>query len=160
MNEEESIDRDLALKKAVKLFIRSNKLHRAAFRKSALMYGMHRSQHKMLMFICRKDGGLAQKEIAEAMDVSPAAITVTLNKLENAGYVVRTMSEKDSRVNLITATDKAKAIAKESRMYFESIDRTLFKDFSEEELELVAGFFQRMQNNIISCCDNWEDEKL
>ena len=42
-----------------------------------------------------------QKEIAEAMEVSPAAVTGTVKKLEKSGYVTKTVVDRDNRQNQI-----------------------------------------------------------
>ncbi len=136
------------LKQTVRQFMRANKLHREAFSHVASKYGMHRGQHRMLMYICKKGGDVSQKQIAEAMDVSPAAITVMLNKLEETGYIVRTPSVDDSRVNHITPTEKAQHLVDESCMYFDSLDKMLFADFDDELLKVLCAAFEKMQENM------------
>lgn len=148
MAEDKVVGFEAAAKRATKLFMRTNKEHRAVFHRFSADYGMHRSQHRMLMYICNKGGGLSQKQLAEAMDVSPAAITVMLNKLEIGGYIYRTVYAADSRVNLINPTEKGEQLAAESRKFFEKIDKTMFDGFDEETLVLLGDLFERMQSNL------------
>ncbi|MBE6678043.1 MAG: winged helix-turn-helix transcriptional regulator [Ruminococcaceae bacterium] len=136
------------LKQTVREFMRANKLHRDAFSHVASKYGMHRGQHRMLMYICKKGGDVSQKQIASAMDVSPAAITVMLNKLEETGYIVRTPSAVDSRINHIMPTEKAHQLVDESCMYFDSLDKMLFADFDDESLKVLCAAFEKMQYNM------------
>ena len=131
----------------VKNFLRANRLLRAAASRCAESFGLHRSQHRMLMLICTNGGGVSQKQLAEAMDVSPAAITVMLNKLQESGYITRIASKADSRVNLISPTEKALEIQTVSQQYFEELDSTLFKGFDDRELLMLIDAFERMQNN-------------
>ncbi len=135
-------------KRTIKQFMRVSKLHKEAFSRFANDFGIHRSQHRILMFVCRKGGYVSQKQIAEAMDVSPAAITVMLNKLEESGYITRTTSSSDSRVNYISPTEKAVCLVKESHRYFESIDRTTLKGIDTETLERLSVALEIMQNNL------------
>ena len=133
--------------KTVKSFLRANRLLKAAASRCAESFGLHRSQHRMLMLICRNGGGVSQKQLAEAMDVSPAAITVMLNKLQESGYITRVSSKTDSRVNLISPTEKALEIQTASQQYFEELDSTLLKGFEEQELLVLINAFERMQKN-------------
>ncbi len=148
--EENKISRETLVKQTVRQFIRANKLHREAFGRFANRYGLHRGQHRMLMFICKKGGGVSQKEIAEALDVSPAAITVMLNKLEESGYIRRVTSTLDSRVKQIHPTEKAVVLVTESRNYFDGLEITLLSGIEEEDLKKLCVAFEKMQENMQS----------
>lgn len=143
-------DMDVKIKTTAQMFIRANKLHRDAFSKIAGSFGMHRGQHRMLMFICKRGGNVSQKQIAEAMDVSPAAITVMLNKLQDSGYIVRVSSDKDSRINLISPTEKANELVRASCLQFDNIDRQMLAGFDENSLDMLCKAFVQMQENMNS----------
>lgn len=142
------INSEPLIRQTVKQFMHANKMHRAAFTRVAGKYGMHRSQHRMLMYICKNEGKASQKQIAEAMDVSPAAITVMLNKLEETGYILRNTSSFDSRVKYIMPTEKAKVLVSESRSYFDSLDKTMLAGFDEKSLKMLCAAFEKMQENM------------
>ena len=136
------------VKQTVREFMRAGKLHRESFTHIAGKYGLHRGQHRMLMYICKKGGEVSQKQIAQGIDISPAATTVMLNKLEEAGYIVRTPSVSDSRVKYISPTEKAKKVVDESHLYFESLDRMLLDGFDDETLKILCAAFEQMQDNM------------
>lgn len=134
--------------RTAKLFMSAHKKHRMAFDRFASHYGMHRGQHRILMHICKCGGGLSQKQLALDMEVSPAAMTVMLNKLMDAGYIVRETIADDSRINIINPTEKGKALAEESCKYFESIDMLMFDGFDKKTLVLLGDLFERMADNL------------
>lgn len=150
---EETKDRVAIIKRAISLFIRTNKMHREAFAYNAASYGLHRSQHRMIMHLYDKDGGLSQKELAKYMDVSPAAITVMINKLVAGGFVKRSPSTEDSRINIILLTDKGENVASRSLEFFNGVDSAMLEGFTKDELETLVSYFERMQSNMMKAVE-------
>ena len=73
--------------------------------------GLYRGQPPILMLLYKNDG-MSQKEMARALNLSPATMTVTLKRMEKAGLVLRVhLSEKgremcetgESRIGVVTA---------------------------------------------------------
>lgn len=138
------------LDKAIKLFIHTERLHRCVFDRKAVRFGLHRSQHRMLMLLCRKQDAVSQKVLAKELEISPAAVAVALNKLEELELITRTPSDEDSRVNEITATEKGRNLAEQSRKVFCEIDKAMFVGLDEKTLENFIFCFEKMQENLKS----------
>ncbi len=120
-------------------------LKRAIGRKGADTGGF-RSQHRLLMFL-GKHPDCSQSVIAEKLEISPAAVAVSLKKLEKAGYISRQSNVEDNRINHIVVTDKGKAAISQSIIYFQEIEEAMFEGFTMEELELLESFFRRIIEN-------------
>ncbi len=146
-------ERDNLLQKAIFTFIATDKLHRRAIERRATEIGLHRSQHRMLMYLSRCDTTPSQKDLAEHFDISPAAVAVTLKKLESDGYIERgkCSCRQDSRFNEIKITELGRDATLQSIKYFKHIDELSFKDFSDSELEELISLLNRMQDNLRSC---------
>ena len=72
------------------IFLRIMRRHHAHVERCIGALGIHHGQHRMLMHLARHEGELpSQKELAEIMGVSPAAVTTTLKRLEKEGYISR-----------------------------------------------------------------------
>jgi hypothetical protein len=101
------------------------------------------------------NGNISQKELAKRMEISPAAVTVTLKKLEAQGFIERAQSEDDSRVNNITVTEKGRDIICQTGAIFDEVDEKTFAGFSEEELEEFLSYLRRVSSNLktASGCD-------
>lgn len=108
--------------------------------------GVYRSQHRLLM-ILGKHPECSQTELAEKLEVSPAAVAVSLKKLEKAGYIERQCVESDNRVNHIIVTEKGKRTIDISIRYFKEMDIAFFEGFSMEEMEQMESFLWRMIKN-------------
>ena len=128
-------------------------MHRKSIEKWATDAGMHRSQHRMLMYLSRCENIPSQKDLALHFDISPAAVAGTLKKLEADGYIERgKCSERaDSRYNEIRITDRGREATIQSRKYFRHVDMEAMRDFSDEELETFISFLLRIQENLKSC---------
>lgn len=136
------------INETMRLFLRVNRMHRKEVEKRVSDLGIHHSQHRMLMYISGRDQLLSQRELADALGISPAAVTSTLKCLEKEGYVERVMTEEDNRRNRVTITEKGKQKALESCCLFDSVDRMTFDGFSEEELDTLRTLLGRMRNNL------------
>ena len=67
----------------------------------------------MLMSIARMGNGVSQKELADELNISPAAVAKAMKKLECDAMIMRSSSSGDARQNEIVITDKGKAIVDE-----------------------------------------------
>ena len=108
--------------------------------------GVYRSQHKLLM-ILGKHPDCSQTELAERLEISPAAVTVSLKKLEKSGFISRQCQKNDNRVNQVVITEKGWEIIDQSVQYFKEMDKAFLKDFSLEELRQLEAFLEHMIKN-------------
>lgn len=138
------------IQKTIHAFIRADIMHRRVIEQWATDAGMHRSQHRMLMYLTKCGNTPTQKDIAKNFDISPAAVAVTLKKLESDGYIERgkCAERSDSRYNEIKITERGRIAAMQSRKYFQHVDSEAFKDFSDDELAAFTALLERMQNNL------------
>lgn len=116
---------------------------RAADGNNELFYG----QIPFIDVIHRK-GSCSQKELAEALKISPAGVTKTLKVLEARGLVEKRIDEKDSRKFQLTITDKAMEIMEERRRVFEKIDEKIFEGISDEEKQQLFEILGKMKDNL------------
>ena len=133
---------------AMHLFIRVSHMHHAAIEGRVMKLGFHHSQHRMLMHLARYEHIPSQKELADAMGITPAAVTTTLKRLEKEGYITRTVTDEDNRRNEIRITDEGLKAINESRVLFDSVDRQMFKGISEDELKAFTATLERMRDNL------------
>lgn len=139
-----------AIQKTIHAFISADILHRRVIEQWATDAGMHRSQHRMLMYLTKCGSTPTQKDLAKHFDISPAAVAVTLKKLESDGYIERgkCAERSDSRFNEIKITELGRNAAMQSRKYFQHVDCEAFKGFTDSELEAFASLLERMQENL------------
>ena len=127
--------------------IKIQKKHKSLIESSTSGFGLHTSQHRALMYLSRKGNLLSQKELAVHLEITPAAVTGILQKLELDGYIERNLGE-DNRYNEIKITEAGKNIVDKTRAVFSDIDKSLFKDFTEDEMNLLLSFLDRINDNM------------
>ena len=138
---------DKYLSLAIDKMVHTEHMHKALIDSKVREIGIHRTQHRILMRLARCGRLPSQKELAERLEVTPAAITIALKKIENNGYITRSLG-KDTRFNEIEITEKGRELVKLTRETFTKTDKSLFRGFSEDELKLYVGFLDKIQKNI------------
>ena len=109
--------------------------------------GFSKSQHLLLMML-GDENFKSQKEMAQHLHVSPAAITMSLKHLEQEGYIERTANPNDTRYNFVTLTEKGRKTIDVSVKLFETIDGALFADFSDDEIRQFSSYLERIIDNV------------
>ena len=129
-------------------FIVVNRMHHCALDRNVSAAGLHRSQFFMLRHLARCTDTPSQKDLAEAFEISPAAVAVTLKKLEAQGYIVREVAAGDSRRNEIRVTDAAREFLDSNLRLAQGVDELMFRGLTEEELRLFSHCLTKMYDNL------------
>lgn len=137
--------RTAAVRTAIHAFMRTDRMHRAAIERKLAALGIHRTQHMTLLTIKRQGGIGTQRAIAERFDISPAAVAVTLRKLEEGGYITRRAGAQDGRCKEVQLTERGEQILKLSYEAFTAVDLAMFTDFTEEELAAFSATLTKLQ---------------
>lgn len=132
----------------IKQFVQADRLHRQAVEATiTAQTGLHRSQHILLMRLSR--GCIpSQKDLAADLRVSPAAIAVSLKKLESDGYITRDADADDCRCNRIALTDKGQNTVAHSVALFEMIDKTMVQGLDDAELDALLSALEKIEQNL------------
>ena len=133
--------------RAIDVMIRTNHMNKALIDSRVRTLGIHRTQHRILMHLARHERLPSQKELAEHLDITPAAVTCALKKIENDGYIERTLGH-DNRYNELRITEKGRALVTQTKELFCEADSAMFEDFSDEELEIYIRCMEKLQANI------------
>ncbi len=135
----------------VKLFLCASRTHHRIFENKVSRFGVHRSQHRMLMFLSkRQDEPTSQKDIADSFEISAAAVAVAVKKLEDEGFIIRMQNENDNRTNILALTEKGQEIVAATRDIIEELDRAMFDGFCDAEIAQFSEYFSRMLENVKS----------
>ena len=128
--------------------------HRAAIQAELNAAGLKEVGHPMLVSILQSavedpSGQCqAQRELADLLHVSPAAVANSLKCLERDGYIRREPWQKDARRNRVMLTEKGAAAVEGCRDVFRRVSARMMAGFSPEELAQLAQFQRRMLDNL------------
>ena len=120
--------------------------------------GVFQAQHHLLMKLHHNQNA-SQKELAASMDVSAAAIAVSLKKLEKGGYIKKEMDQGDNRLNQITITEKGNKVVEKSKQIFDSTDQKVFEGITEEEKRTLSSLLKKLEDNLTRMDDEIKSKK-
>ena len=133
---------------AVGLLISTNHAHKKLVESTVCSkIGLHRTQHIILMQLAREQTLPSQKELAERMGITPAAITIALKKLESDGYIERSNGD-DGRYNVTTITPLGLKIVEQTQRMFSDIDEAMFSTLTEDELDIFTELLTKIKSNL------------
>ena len=138
----------LDLNTVLNKFICTDRQHHNLLEKQVSKGTLHRSQHRILLYIYKCKEAPTQKQIAEVFEISSAAVAVMLKKLESSGYIRRVAEKNDMRFNRVTVTGKGEKTLLETKTLVDEVDSYMFKNFSDNELEIFYNCLEKIQNNL------------
>ncbi len=137
------------LRELVHEFISISVIHRCRITKSASSVGLYYGQPMILEYVKAHDK-CSQKELANAVHISPASAAISLKRIEKAGFLTRVADEKDPRKNHISITQKGEKALLEFHKICNTTDKEMFKGFSEEEKKILHSLLLRLHENLDS----------
>lgn len=109
--------------------------------------GIYVGQPPILKYLSEHENA-TQKEIADFLHISAPSVATSLKRMEESGLVVRLENKKDARRNTVKLTKKGKELFLFAENTFMRIDDIAYKGFTEEEMDLMVTFFERMNKNL------------
>lgn len=108
------------------------------------------SSYRMLLFnLAKMKPGVTQLDLVKATHLKPPTVSVTLQKMERDGLVIRRDNEKDLRETFVYLTDKGKEIDARVRAIHEEGDRLALENLSDEEIETLSSLLNKVIDNLI-----------
>ena len=110
-------------------------------------YGLYYTHPRILGMIHYRNGA-TQKELADEMNTSPAAMSASIKRLQKAGLIEKISAASDFRINKIKLTEKGLRIHDDTFDKTMAIDRRMLDGFTAEETAELFAYLDRVQNNI------------
>ncbi|MFU0833561.1 MAG: HTH marR-type domain-containing protein [Oscillospiraceae bacterium] len=133
-----------------------NMIMRSIIEKKVARTGLFNSQHRLLMILFHHPN-ISQVEISRLLEISPAAVAVSLKKLEKTGCIKRTVAKNDNRTHQIVLTEKGHNIVKMSQKLFGEAESAMLKGFTEEEKTILTDFLSRIRVNLLEYSKQMEE---
>jgi DNA-binding MarR family transcriptional regulator len=120
-------------------------------------HSLHRTDLNAVAHIARASNDnrpLTPGELSRLLSLSPAATTALIGRLEAAGHVERVHDTSDRRRVHLEMQPSASALA---RSFFTPLGQRMragMTGYSEEELQLIAGFLTRMTGAVSAAAED------
>jgi len=126
------------------------------YRTGRIYFAQHFADHGLgnghlayIMFLCRQDG-VTQDTMRKYLYIDKATTTRSITKLEEMGYVTRSIDPLDRRAYKVFITAKGRSVAPEVRQVLDSWIDAITKGFSEEERKAAYNLLERMAENAVA----------
>ncbi len=102
------------------------------------------TQTRVLGFLIEMGGRTTQKEIEDDLQVSHPTVVGLVSRMEQKGFLTTRTDPMDRRNKLVELTEKAKMLDEAIDMTVEQHDRELLQGFSEQEIDTLKSFLDRI----------------
>ncbi len=90
-----------------------------------------------ILFHLRRNESLTQVDLVNKSHLRPSSISVTLQKMEQDGLIVRENSMEDQRYIVVKMTEEGRMLENKIRNCIRNLDEELTNDISEGEKEIT-----------------------
>lgn len=125
----------------------SARLLRRDFDRRARAIGLTRAQWSVLSHLNRY-AGVNQATLADLMELQPITLVRLLDRLEEAGWIVRTADPKDRRSRVPQLTDKARPVLERMQALAAETRELALAGVEAEERERLLDALQKIRANL------------
>lgn len=122
------------------------RLERINFNRAVAEEGLFAGQHKIIMFL-KLQGSATIGEIAKETGTKPSTISVSVKRMEKAGFVKRRQSKADGRITEILLTPKGQAVPENIHHKMEAEEKMLTNGLTEDEINILSDLLDKIIEN-------------
>lgn len=142
------MDRDLDIRRQVSLRMTViARLQRNNFDRKVTDLNVTRSQWAMIAVVARCPGS-TQRTIAEYLEMSEASAGRLIDRLCADGLLERRDRRDDRRARAVYLTEAARPLLEKLGKIAQESEVRMFQDFSEEEIERLLDYMNRIYENV------------
>ncbi len=97
---------------------------------------------------CANSTPPSQKQLAKALGITPAAIAMTVKKLEAEGLICRASAKDDSRRNELFLSEAGRELVRQTRATFRRLDAQTYAGLTNDEIDCMLSCLHKMQENL------------
>lgn len=134
-------------KELLNLFTDMVRSHTAYMDRQLAVLGLSNGQGGVISALGR-NGSLTQNELARFRQVTPATISIMLDRMERDGLVIRDSMWGNNRANQVRLTDKGMEIFKKLDSFMTKEPDVVFGGLTDEEKQQAATIFRKITDNV------------
>ena len=124
-----------------------SKLVRKSFNEAVPEQGLFSGQQDIVLVLV-ENPGITLSRLAEELGVSSATASVSIKRMEKAGFITKNADEKDARIVRLYPTAKAKSAPDNSKNRLYDIERILLAGISPEKAGELSDMLDTAINNL------------
>lgn len=117
---------------------------------SGLGFTLGQGQPRILVLLNEQDG-ITQRELSDACAIDVTTLSRTLDRMIEAGFIVREPHPDSRRACLIKITELGKEKAEAVKQGFQIVDDLIWQGFAEKEMSTLYDGLRKIKDNLDSC---------
>jgi DNA-binding MarR family transcriptional regulator len=106
-------------------------------------FGLTTQQFSILMLVT-DNGDVNQKQLGQALDISPPNMAVTLDRMAERGWIERVRSTRDRRAQQIHLTPAGRVLAERTRRIAATMEEPALAGLSRAERALLVELLRKI----------------
>lgn len=106
-----------------------------------------KTSQKRILIILHEVGSITQRDLTKRLGIQPGSASEVLSKLENAGLIMRTVSQTDRRTTNITLTNRGTQLAVEAVKQRNKRHTEMFSCLSGHEKEELLSLLEKINED-------------
>lgn len=127
---------------------KSKKQYAAWMEPLCRQYGLTRNELDVILFLANNPGFDRAADIVSIRQMAKSHVSLSVNNLEQRGFLTREFETTDRRVAHLTLTEAALPIAGEGQEIQQRFFRKIFAGLTQEELILFGTIQEKICRNI------------
>lgn len=95
-----------------------------------------------------RNGPMTQNELARFRQVTPATISIMLDRMERDGLVTRDSVTGGGRANLVCLTGEGRRVFEMLDKFMEGEPQVVFAGLSQQEKDAAGALFRKLTDNV------------
>lgn len=125
----------------------SSRLLRQRFNRVVNEAGLFSGQQHIILLLSKNEG-LTVSQISSALEITPATVSVSIKRMEKAGFVFRRADENDARIAKIYLSEKGKSTLQGICEKINALEEIISKGMTKEEKEMLSYLLERVVSNL------------
>ena len=120
-----------------------SKIFKDYIRKESDKIGL-KCAYRPILFHLLKNEGLSQAEIAEKTILKAPTVSLTLQKMEYEGLIIRKTSDEDQRQTRVYITDKGREIFELSHEIAGGLEKKIIRHLTDQDIQLANELIEKI----------------
>lgn len=117
-------------------------------------YDLTQMEYDIVMFLHNNPQYKTASDIVKMRRLTKSHVSVGIKLLEEKGYISKSYADGNKKSLILNLSGKSKGLIEEGVKAQNSFGETLFKGFTDSEMELCREMFSRMCENANSALSN------
>ena len=126
---------------------------RKVFNEAVIEQGLFSGQQDILFNIVENEG-ITLGALAHKLRVATATASVSVKRMEKAGFIVKKEDESDARIIRLYPTQKAKEAPEKIKEHMDSLESVISRNMTNEQVYELSKLLDLAINNMEKECGN------